>query len=133
MIKICLRCKKEFETNKSIKKYCSNLCCCTQNIERNKDKQRERYRKWRKENREKSNKYARDRYKNPLNLEKRRSRYYATYYLKETLLKKFDHHCLDCSSKDNLEVHHLKYSFNFDDCIIVCKKCHAKRHKIIYK
>ena len=36
--------------------------------------------------------------------------------------------CLDCGSKENLEFHHLDYS-NPDTFIVLCVKCHNKRHR----
>lgn len=40
--------------------------------------------------------------------------------------------CLDCSSKENLVVHHKHYDFDrltYYDLETLCKKCHKKKHK----
>lgn len=35
--------------------------------------------------------------------------------------------CMDCHQIGNLEIHHITYTK--DDFILICKKCHMKRHK----
>lgn len=43
--------------------------------------------------------------------------------------------CVDCNTKLNLELHHISYAHRgceldyMEDVVILCEKCHQKRHK----
>jgi 5-methylcytosine-specific restriction endonuclease McrA len=49
------------------------------------------------------------------------------------ILEMFNYTCQECGSKKNLQVHHLTYDSvcneNSHDVIVLCKKCHEKKHK----
>ena len=52
----------------------------------------------------------------------------------------FENKCIDCGCKDNLEIHHIDYSWdkigrkinnlylNIDKVKVLCKDCHKKEH-----
>jgi len=71
----------------------------------------------------------------------KRKREYLEYLQSEEWFairdKAFEFHgriCLDCSTKRNLQIHHLRYPRVFGqediekDLCVLCKKCHDKRH-----
>jgi len=37
--------------------------------------------------------------------------------------------CEVCGSKNNLDIHHIKYTLNPSDWKVLCKKCHVKIHQ----
>lgn len=37
--------------------------------------------------------------------------------------------CCFCGATTELEFHHIKYTVNLSDLLVVCKKCHAKLHR----
>lgn len=64
-------------------------------------------------------------------------RYLKTDHWKETraeALKRGHYKCHDCGSTANLQVHHLTYARRGherqSDLVVVCDKCHKKRHGI---
>ena len=64
-------------------------------------------------------------------------RYLKTNHWKKTraiALQRGHYKCHDCGSKSNLQVHHLTYvrrgHEKQSDLVVVCKKCHEKRHGI---
>ena len=64
-------------------------------------------------------------------------RYLKSDHWKETrsiALQKANYTCKDCGSKSNLQVHHLTYARRGherqSDLVVVCDKCHKKRHGI---
>ena len=58
---------------------------------------------------------------------------YTYRYLRDKVYKKYKNKCLDCGKKENLEIHHICYRFKekpkIKDCILLCSKCHGKRHR----
>lgn len=36
--------------------------------------------------------------------------------------------CQLCSSTENLEIHHKRYTVSIEDCMLLCRKCHKKIH-----
>lgn len=51
--------------------------------------------------------------------------YSKRYFL--ILLKKYEK-CQLCGSKENLEIHHKKYTKKLNDCMLLCRNCHKKIH-----
>ena len=52
---------------------------------------------------------------------------------RQRILIRDNYTCQECKSKENLQVHHVKYlifSNKDEDCITLCKFCHAKKHPI---
>ena len=49
--------------------------------------------------------------------------------------KLFNKHkcCQICKSKKKLEVHHIRYTKEIKDCMLLCQDCHKKIHRKIYK
>jgi len=67
----------------------------------------------------------------PLN----RERYYKTekQLLREKVFRKYNSRCYDCGSLDKLHMHHIlevQYGGkdDIDNLILLCEKCHQKRH-----
>lgn len=49
----------------------------------------------------------------------------------------YHNRCVCCGSKENLQVHHMKYrkgryawEYNFDDVVVLCRDCHRKEHDL---
>ncbi len=111
----CLKCSKEIVSRKS-SKYCSLRC------QRNylKALYRRRYPEKAKE--------AQRRYLNGNTRVQSKQR--------DAALKYFDYQCYRCSSKENLELNHVKpLKSNGDNrarnLIVLCKKCHVDWHKCL--
>ena len=71
--------------------------------------------------------YNYSRFNSPINQKlsegilKRRSRDYSKHHIKGNT-------CQKCSSKENIERHHINYR-QPNDVIFLCKKCHRKIHR----
>ena len=92
-------------------------------------KRRANRKKWRKENRAEhllQRKRYREKYReklNRLNL----IRVHTLRYIKPWLILKYGGYQL-CKEKSNLETHHIKYTTNIEDILLLCKGCHYKMH-----
>jgi len=93
----------------------------------NKERLKEQRKKYRGKNREKIRKYEKELNKNPLVNKKRKIRKHTEYHFRKKLINKFKK-CVLCGSTENLEIHHEKYTENEGDLIVLCKKCHLKKH-----
>lgn len=114
---------------------------------RNKEKYKENSARWKKENPEKSaimnkkgvlkfrtekrerfNELMRNQYRK--HKQKQIVRGSANYYRKK-ILEHFNHKCGNCGGEKHLEIHHKKYSKEFDlnDVSCLCRKCHKDLHK----
>jgi len=74
------------------------------------------------------NKYQREYYKlHPFEI---RIRSATKYLLRRNLVDFEVKECSDCGSKKNLHVHHVSYTVNPKDWLVLCAFCHSKIHKI---
>ena len=85
--------------------------------------------KYRKNNKDKTNKNARKRYKR--DGEKLRIRVNSRHYAKKIGVDLQNGTCNDCNKNKKLEIHHITYTI--DDFILLCEKCHMIRHNKILR
>ena len=52
---------------------------------------------------------------------------YSKRYYFNKLFKKYNG-CQLCNSKENLEIHHKRYTKKIKDCMLLCRNCHKKIH-----
>ena len=41
--------------------------------------------------------------------------------------------CKTCGIIDNLEIHHVNYTYDFDDMKVLCKSCHGLEHRATFE
>lgn len=88
-------------------------------------------RKYDKENKEKKNKYEREKRRGiRYNQIKRVQHYSERNHL--PILLKTKKKCEFCGNQENLQIHHKKYTKKINDCLLLCSKCHKKIHRKIY-
>ena len=96
------------------------------NKEKRKEYAREYHKQYKKRDyvKEKQRVYMREYRKRPEYQEKQKIRMFAVNKLK----MKDGGKCSSCDAVDNLEYHHIKYTNNKEDIILLCKECHTKLH-----
>ena len=108
---------------------------------KNKEKQRANYyknrekrilyqREYDKKNKEKKNKYEREKRRGETYNFKKNIQHYSQKYHYPILIKEYKN-CPLCNSKTNLQIHHIKYTKDIKDCMLVCSECHKKIHRKI--
>jgi hypothetical protein len=83
--------------------------------EKNKEKLKQKMREWGKANRNYMEEYHQDK-------ERKKIRMLSRYKFRNS-----KEECSVCETKENLELHHIKYTR--DDIVVVCRKCHCEIHK----
>jgi len=128
-LKNCIICGKQFDAKHNWKT-CSEECKKERRrkyqynfIRENKEYYAEQTSNWQKRNPEKVRMKARRRYER--DKEKLKLRVSSQHYAKKLGLPK-EGICPDCKKQRKLEIHHITYTL--DDFILMCKKCHLKRH-----
>lgn len=151
----CRKCNKHFERKGNRQVYCSD---CQNELlkewykKRHKTRKRQIWvknyqdiyrarkkiidKKWYENNKEKFKQYQKKYRK--LNLEKNNMRGYAYRYMRDLILERDEYKCTNCDSKENLDIHHLKYTQknkkmerinNLKIVVTLCRKCHINHHK----
>lgn len=69
----------------------------------------------------------RERYKDKLK-EINLIRVHSIRWIKPLLISKYGG-CQICKSDEKLEIHHIKYTTNFEDLMLLCRKCHIDIHR----
>ena len=85
--------------------------------------------KWKNKNKEKvsaQKRRHRERHKKELN-EINLIRLFAVRKLKPFLICKYGG-CQLCKSTEKLEIHHIKYTNEWEDVMLLCRKCHLNIH-----
>lgn len=97
------KCNKVILTigSKNCRKYCSEKCKSLAQYYREKDKPERRF---------------------------KRSIRGRSLQISEIFIKSKGEKCEMCGATENLHIHHKKYTMNFDDWQLLCKKCHKKIH-----
>lgn len=107
-------------------------------LEKRRLKAKERYHADLDKSRASARLFAKDRYArikaNPIEyalyIEKQMVRNFAHNILKKKIFEKFDNKCSVCGTSERLELHHINYTLNPDDIVLVCHKCHINHfHK----
>lgn len=59
------------------------------------------------------------------------------HIFRSAALEYYHRRCACCGSKENLQVHHIRYKkeryaweYNFNDVVVLCKDCHKKEHEL---
>lgn len=98
------------------------------NYYKNRDKKIAYQREYDKKNKERkkiqdAKRYGTERYRliNPI-----RAYTHKHYFL--ILLEKYKG-CQICGSIDKLEIHHIRYTKDINDCLLLCQDCHKKLHR----
>ena len=134
-MKKCIICGKEFEAKfKALT--CSPECSKERKkrynhkfVRENKEYFAEQTSKWQKKHPDKVRAKAKRRYERDKEKLKVRSR---TKHLINRLGLKTKGFCQDCEEEKQLEIHHITYTL--DDFVLICRKCHLKRHnKILWR
>ena len=141
--RICEYCGDKFLTTNKTKIYCTKKCRNEKNIERNLG-QRKEYINYkclycgkhfvsRRPDRKYCSKECARKYTTL-----KRCEYFEWTMLKEYCLEKYDYKCAECGYKDELECHHIKPisiggSNDIENLVILCPKCHLKKHEEIRK
>ena len=132
MNKKCIICGKEFGT-KNNALTCSKECSYERKRKYNSKYQKDNLekvaqwvRKYASNNQKKNNERKRQRYNR--NKDKHKIRVNSKNYAKKLGLPT-EGICPDCNKNKKLEIHHITYTL--DDFILICKKCHLKRHNKI--
>lgn len=129
--KTCSVCGKLFQPTNGKSLTCSKDCSYKRKRNYDKKYQKnhpEKAAEWSREsaknNRKRVNKAARERYQRNKKVIKIRND--TNQLLRKLGIKKLGE-CMDCHQIGKLEIHHITYTL--DDFILICKKCHMKRHK----
>lgn len=127
--KDCIVCNKEFQPTNGRNSTCSDECRKKRKrkydkkyIQKHPEIARESSKNWQRNNKEKVNKKARERWGRDKRLQIRNQ---TNYLIKKLRIKK-EGNCELCDKFSKREVHHTKY--NKEDFILICQKCHQKIH-----
>lgn len=55
-------------------------------------------------------------------------RIHSTRWIKPFLILKYGG-CQFCKSTEKLEIHHIEYTTEFEDILLLCRKCHLNIHR----
>ncbi len=126
--------KKYREENKDkISKYSKKYREENMDKFRNYDKKRnktEKRKSWSKKYNKKYSEENKDKIKN-YKKSKREVIRIASKPLKKILISEKGY-CNKCCSKENLELHHIKYINSIENVILLCKNCHVKEHNKLF-
>lgn len=131
-IGFCLQCNKEFIKKRKDKKFCSARCYYKKNWKRHYIN----VKKWQKENPGKwkqiyTNNRIKNTLKNPSLFKFKKSVWHFARKHRKELLRKSNYICKKCKRKfssNKLEIHHLKYTNEFKDMVVLCGRCHKSIH-----
>lgn len=99
-----------------------------ENYYNNRERKLQYQREYDKKNKDKKNEYEREKRRGKLYNLKKSIQHYSQEYHYLLLLEKFGS-CQFCGSKENLQIHHKKYTHEIGDCLLLCLDCHKKIHR----
>lgn len=101
--------------------FCSKKCYKLQPKAIKKSNAKRRIKSWAKKHPERMKRLMKENYRK--NKPKWIIRQVTNIY-RDQIIDSRNNECENCSAKENLEIHHLKYTLNFEDWQVLCKKCH---------
>lgn len=96
---------------------------------RNREKRLAYQKKYDSEHKEQKNEYERKNRRSSAYYLKKRIQHHSQEYHLPVLMQVIGQ-CQECGSKNKLQIHHKKYTYRIEDCMLVCLVCHKKLHRI---
>lgn len=99
------------------------------NYYKNREKRLKQQKEWDSKNKDKKRKYDKKRRLEKNDNKIKNLNHYARRVHLPILLEKNKGKCENCPSKENLEIHHKRYTKNIGDLMLLCRDCHKKIHR----
>lgn len=95
---------------------------------KNREKRITQQRKWDKDNKYKKRIYDKKRREEKEDNKIKSFNHYSRKHHYPILIERYKG-CQLCDSKDKLEIHHIRYSKDIRDVLLLCQECHKKIHR----